>query len=111
LGVAKTLGPRVPRFIGSGLAVAETLLDGPKEIAVVGPDLADQETTALHRTALLGTTPGAVVAMDTAESNEFPLVAGRPLVGGQSAVYVCRNFTCGAPMTDPERLRAVLDSH
>ncbi|EST32068.1 N-acylglucosamine 2-epimerase [Streptomyces roseochromogenus subsp. oscitans DS 12.976] len=110
LGVVKALGPRVPRFIGWGLAVAEALLDGPKEIAVVGPDPADEKTTALHRTALLGTAPGAVVAMGTAESDEFPLVAGRPLVGGQPAVYVCRNFTCDAPTTDPERLRTQLNS-
>ncbi|MGW1049973.1 thioredoxin domain-containing protein [Streptomyces sp. NPDC002521] len=111
LGVVKTLGPRVPRFIGWGLAVAEALLDGPKEIAVVGSDPADERTTALHRTALLGTAPGAVVAMGVAESDEFPLVAGRPLVGGQPAVYVCRHFVCDAPTTDPERLRTLLNSH
>ncbi|MER6382689.1 thioredoxin domain-containing protein [Streptomyces sp. NPDC001250] len=111
LGVVKTLGPRVPRFIGWGLAVAEALLDGPKEIAVVGSDPADERTTALHRTALLGTAPGAVVAMGVAESDEFPLVAGRPLVGSQPAVYVCRHFVCDAPTTDPERLRALLNSH
>ncbi len=29
LGVVKALGPRVPRFIGWGLAAAEALLDGP----------------------------------------------------------------------------------
>ncbi|NDZ69924.1 thioredoxin domain-containing protein, partial [Streptomyces sp. SID10362] len=37
LGVVKALGPRVPRFIGWGLAAAEALLDGPREVAVVGP--------------------------------------------------------------------------
>ncbi|MGQ5635400.1 MULTISPECIES: thioredoxin domain-containing protein [unclassified Streptomyces] len=111
LGVVRTLGPRVPRFIGWGLAVAEALLDGPREIAVVGPGLADERTAALHRTALLGTAPGAVVAAGTAESDEFPLLAGRPLVSGEPAAYVCRNFTCDAPTTDPERLRAALNAH
>ncbi|MGW1805072.1 thioredoxin domain-containing protein [Streptomyces sp. NPDC002078] len=111
LGVVKTLGPRVPRFIGWGLAVAEALLDGPKEIAVVGPgpDFADERTTALHRTALLGTAPGAVVAVGTADSDEFPLLADRPLHQGEPTAYVCRNFTCDAPTTDPERLRASLN--
>ncbi|MEV6289070.1 thioredoxin domain-containing protein [Streptomyces sp. NPDC051896] len=110
LGVVKTLGPRVPRFIGWGLAVAEALLDGPKEVAVVGPgpDLADEKTAALHRTALLGTAPGAVVAVGTADSDEFPLLADRPLQQGEPTAYVCRNFTCDAPTTDPERLRASL---
>ena len=110
LGVVKALGPRVPRFIGWGLAVAEAVLDGPKEVAIVGPDLADPATKALHRTALLATAPGAVVAAGTPESDEFPLLADRPLVGGEPAAYVCRNFTCDAPTTDPRRLETALSS-
>ncbi|WKE69981.1 thioredoxin domain-containing protein [Streptomyces sp. WP-1] len=110
LGVVGALGPRVPRFIGWGLAVAEALLDGPREIAVVGPSLTDPATTSLHRTALLGTAPGAVVAVGTPDSEEFPLLADRPLVSGQAAAYVCRNFTCDAPTTDPDRLRSALES-
>ncbi|MFE6365639.1 thioredoxin domain-containing protein [Streptomyces sp. NPDC057806] len=108
LGVVKALGPRVPRFIGWGLAAAEARLDGPREIAVVGPSLDDPATRTLHRTALLGTAPGAVVAVGAPESDELPLLAGRPLVGGEPAAYVCRNFTCDAPTTDPERLREAL---
>ncbi|MGV9846035.1 thioredoxin domain-containing protein [Streptomyces fungicidicus] len=108
LGVVKALGPRVPRFIGWGLAVAEALLDGPREVAVVGPALDDPATAALHRTALLGTAPGAVVAVGTPESDEFPLLADRPLVQGEPAAYVCRDFTCDAPTTDPTHLRTTL---
>ncbi|GGV78412.1 thioredoxin domain-containing protein [Streptomyces massasporeus] len=108
LGVVKALGPRVPRFIGWGLAAAEAVLDGPREVAVVGPALDDAGTRALHRTALLGTAPGAVVAVGAPGSEEFPLLADRPLVGGEPAAYVCRNFTCDAPTTEPDRLRTVL---
>ncbi|MDR6975683.1 uncharacterized protein YyaL (SSP411 family) [Streptomyces sp. 3330] len=108
LGVVKTLGPRVPRFIGWGLAAAEALLDGPREVAVVAPDKADPASRALHRTALLGTAPGAVVAFGTTGSAEFPLLADRPLVGGEPTAYVCRNFTCDAPTTDADRLRTAL---
>ncbi|MGC2999896.1 thioredoxin domain-containing protein [Streptomyces sp. G35A] len=108
LGVVKALGPRVPRFVGWGLATAEAVLDGPREIAVVGPARDDPATRTLHRTALLGTAPGAVVAVGTPESDEFPLLADRPLVQGGPAAYVCRHFACDAPTTDPDRLRAVL---
>ncbi|MEU9550791.1 thioredoxin domain-containing protein [Streptomyces werraensis] len=108
LGVVKTLGPRVPRFIGWGLAVAEAVLDGPREVAVVGRGTDDPATAELHRTALLGTAPGAVVAVGTEGGDEFPLLAGRPLVDGAPAAYVCRNFTCDAPTTDPGRLRTAL---
>ncbi|MGD1219506.1 thioredoxin domain-containing protein [Streptomyces krungchingensis] len=107
LGVVKALGPRAPRFIGWGLAVAEALLDGPREVAVVGP-AGDPATRALHRTALLGTAPGAVVAAGVADSDELPLLSGRLLVDGRPAAYVCRNFTCDVPTTDPERLEAAL---
>ncbi|MFJ8107132.1 thioredoxin domain-containing protein [Streptomyces sp. NPDC096132] len=108
LGVVKALGPRVPRFIGWGLAAAEALLDGPREVAVVGPAVDDPAARALHRTALLGTAPGAVVAYGITGSDEFPLLADRPLSNGEPTAYVCRNFTCDAPTTDPERLRTAL---
>ncbi|MER6346691.1 thioredoxin domain-containing protein [Streptomyces sp. NPDC001595] len=108
LGVVGVLGPRVPRFIGWGLAVAEALLDGPREVAVVGPALDDAAARGMHRTALLGTAPGAVVAYGVAGGEEFPLLADRPLAGGEPTAYVCRNFTCDAPTTDPERLRIAL---
>ncbi|KFF99736.1 membrane protein [Streptomyces scabiei] len=107
LGVVKALGPRAPRFIGWGLATAEALLDGPREVAVVGPQ-EHPGTRELHRTALLGTAPGAVVAVGIPDSDELPLLADRPLVGGEPTAYVCRNFTCDAPTTDVDRLRTAL---
>ncbi|MFF5423334.1 MULTISPECIES: thioredoxin domain-containing protein [unclassified Streptomyces] len=103
LGVVRALGPRAPRFIGWGLATAEALLDGPREIAVVGP-AGDQSARALHRTALLAPAPGAVVAFGTPDGEEFPLLKDRPLVNGGAAAYVCRHFTCDAPATDPDEL-------
>ncbi|MFJ9827564.1 thioredoxin domain-containing protein [Streptomyces sp. NPDC101160] len=103
LGVVKALGPRAPRFIGWGLAVAEALRDGPKEIAVVGaPD--DEAFRALWRTALRSGAPGAVLAAGLPDGEEFPLLRDRPLVDGRAAAYVCRHFVCDAPATDPELL-------
>ncbi|WP_052863889.1 thioredoxin domain-containing protein [Streptomyces niger] len=109
LGIVKALSGRAPRFIGWGLAVAEALLDGPREVAVVG-SYDDEATRELHRTALLSTAPGAVVAVGAPGSEEVPLLKDRPLVSGRPAAYVCRNFACEQPTTDPgalaERLRA-----
>ncbi|MFF4454770.1 thioredoxin domain-containing protein [Streptomyces goshikiensis] len=108
LGVVHALGPRVPRFIGHGLAVAEALLDGPREVAVVG-DPADPQWAALHRTALLGTAPGAVVAAGLPRAadgsgGEFPLLAERTRVRDLPTAYVCRHFVCARPTTDPVEL-------
>ncbi|MEU0631557.1 thioredoxin domain-containing protein [Streptomyces sp. NPDC005989] len=99
LGVIKALGPRAPRFTGWGLAVAEALLDGPREVAVAGPVGGE-----LHRTALLGTAPGAVVAAGETGGAEFPLLADRPMVDGAPTAYVCRHFVCDAPTTDAGEL-------
>ncbi|RKT16164.1 hypothetical protein BX285_0490 [Streptomyces sp. 1114.5] len=106
LGVVGALAGRAPRFIGWGLAVAEALLDGPREVAVVGP-ADDPATAALRRAALLGTAPGAVIAVGEPGSGtdaEVPLLADRPLVGGAPAAYVCRHFACDAPTTDAAAL-------
>jgi uncharacterized protein YyaL (SSP411 family) len=37
-----------------------------------------------------------------------PLLAGRVLVDGAPAAYVCRKFACRLPVTSPEALRAEL---
>ncbi|MCX5154780.1 MULTISPECIES: thioredoxin domain-containing protein [unclassified Streptomyces] len=108
LGVVQALGPRVPRFIGHGLAVAEALMDGPREVAVVGhPE--DPATAALHRTALLGTAPGAVVAVGLplaadGGAAEFPLLVDRALTDDLPTAYVCRHFVCARPTTEPAEL-------
>jgi hypothetical protein len=110
------IASRYPRAGGWGLAVAEALISGPAEIAIVGPP-GDDRTGALHRTALLAAPPGAVLAVGRGDgadgdgsngADPIPLLAGRGLVSGAPAAYVCRNFTCRLPVTDPEQLRAEL---
>jgi uncharacterized protein len=113
LGVAGPIATRFARAAGAGLAVAEAALAGPAEIAVVGP-AADPRTRELHRAALLGAPPGAVLALGDGEAasgdgaSAVPLLEGRTLVDGSPAVYVCRDFTCRTPLTDPLELRDAL---
>jgi uncharacterized protein YyaL (SSP411 family) len=99
LAVAAAGGGRVPRAFGWALAVAEALADGPREVAVVGPD-DDQRRAALHGVALAGSAPGLVVSAGEPGAVDVPLLADRPLVGGRPAAYVCRSFVCQAPVTD-----------
>ncbi|HYZ55049.1 MAG TPA: thioredoxin domain-containing protein [Streptosporangiaceae bacterium] len=107
LGVLPGLAERYPRAAGWGLAVAEALLAGPSEVAIVGP-ADDQRTRELHRTALLAAPPGAVLALGDGTEAPVPLLAGRGLVDGGPAAYVCRNFTCRLPVTEPASLRDAL---
>jgi len=125
LAVLAPIASQFPRAAGAGLAVAEAMLAGPAEIAVVGP-ATDPRTAALHETALLAAPPGAVIAVGEGTEGEpaapagdatgwapapaggVPLLAGRDLVAGAPAAYVCRDFACQLPVTGPAELRAAL---
>ena len=108
LAVLPPIASQFPRAGGMGLAVAEALLSGPAEIAIVGPD-DDPRTADLLRAALHVAPPGAVFARSQGSGDAaVPLLADRPLVSGGPAGYVCRNFTCQAPVTTPAALRAAL---
>ncbi|MEU5880256.1 thioredoxin domain-containing protein [Spirillospora sp. NPDC047279] len=98
LGPVSLLAEKHARFAGWGLAVGEAFAAGPLEVAVVGaPD--DERTKALHQTALMAVSPGAVVAVGEPGGSDVPLLEGRGLVGGAPAAYVCRDFACRLPVT------------
>ena len=107
LGVLPAIAARYPRAAGAGLSVAEAWLAGPAEIAVVGYE-DDERTRLLHQAALNAAPPGTVLALGDGALETVPLLVGRRQVGGAPAAYVCRNFTCQAPVTTAQELRAVL---
>ncbi|WP_323097014.1 thioredoxin domain-containing protein [Intrasporangium sp. YIM S08009] len=95
------LAAREPRFGGWTLAVAEALLDGPVQVAVVGTG---PDASALLDIARRSPRPGAVVVAGSPEAPGVPLLAGRPLSGGRPTAYVCRGMVCDLPVTDPDAL-------
>ncbi len=97
---ASALATGSPRFAGWTLAVAEALLAGPLEIAVVGEG---DGAAALHRAALALPSPGAVVVAAPV-GTPLPLFEAKDLVDGRPAAYVCRGFVCERPVTDPAAL-------
>ncbi|QVQ51441.1 thioredoxin domain-containing protein [Spiractinospora alimapuensis] len=108
LSPATLLANRAPRFSGWGLAVAEALLAGPVQIAVVG-DPRDPATARLHQEAMGTTSPGAVVSVgDGRDDVGLGLLRGRTMVDGQPAAYVCEDFACRLPVTTVAELRAAV---
>jgi len=110
LAITSTLSAH-PRFAGWGLSMAEAWIDGPREIAIVGaPE--DPARAALHRVAFGVTAPGAVVAVGTpteepaTSDQRVGLLQDRPSLDGVSTAYVCRQFTCLAPVTSAADLAA-----
>jgi len=100
LASAAEVARQAPRFAGWSLVAAEAMLAGPAEVAVVGPR---PERDDLHRAALRLTTPGAVVIAADA-GTPLALFEGRTEVDGKPAAYVCRDFVCRMPVTDPDAL-------
>jgi uncharacterized protein len=86
--------PRVPSAFGWALCALDLYLSPPRELAIVGGT-----DTEVARGALHGFDPNAVVAFGPGE--DVPLLAGKDLVDGQPAVYVCERFACQAPLTNP----------
>jgi len=90
---------RVPLAFGHALSALDLHFSTPREVAIVGP-----VDSPVARAALEPFQPNTVVAVGPSE--EVPLLAGKELVGGKPAVYVCERFACQAPVTDPEHVSA-----
>jgi uncharacterized protein YyaL (SSP411 family) len=103
-----TVGPLIsghPRFAGYSAAVAEAVLSGPYEIAIATPNPAGDP---LVRAAYRHAPPGTVVVAGEPDRAGVPLLADRPLIGGEAAAYVCRGFVCDRPVTTVDELVARL---
>jgi hypothetical protein len=97
--LVRAAAPRVPLAFGWALSALDLHFSPPRELAILGPP--DSEVA---RAALTPFEPATVVAVGPAEG--VPLLAGKELVDGRPAVYVCENFACQAPVTDPAALTA-----
>ncbi|MEJ6606926.1 MAG: thioredoxin domain-containing protein [Candidatus Planktophila sp.] len=98
---------RAPRAIGWGLAAATALIDGPIQVAIIGP--ASEETDELWHRAWMSTAPGAVIARTAPNVNpSVGLLKNRSMISNQPTAYVCRGFICELPTTDPTELTEIL---
>ena len=100
-----------PGGTGHWLSALDFYVSPPKEIAVIGPrdDPATQALldTVFHRflpnKVVMGVEPPLSPTVGNSGS-DIPLLAGRGMVGGLPSAYVCQNYACQLPVTDPAGL-------
>jgi uncharacterized protein YyaL (SSP411 family) len=104
-GAVESLGrviPRAPRAFASMLAVADLLEAGPVEVALLGaPD--DPRREALASAVAAVYLPNRCLAhADGQQASTLPLL--RDKRAAAPLAYVCRDFACAAPCSEPRQL-------
>ena len=100
---------RQPTGFGRLLSVLDTYLAPSQEVAIVGA--ADDPGTGALLAEVRGRfLPHTVLASKGPEAESMlPLLEGRGLVDGKPAAYVCENYACKLPVTEPEALAGLLN--
>ena len=111
---------RAPGGVGHWLAALDFYISSPKEVAIIGPR-EDAATQQLLDTVFQRYLPNKVVvgaessqtAIDQEGNlsvNSLPLLEGREMIGGKPTAFVCQNYACQLPVTDPEALAEQLEA-
>ena len=87
---------------------------GSKEIVIAGDPQAD-DTKAMLQIVRSSFLPQAVVVLNPQGREEevkrrLPFTEGKSAKDNKATAYVCENYACLAPTTDPEKLQEILQS-
>lgn len=85
----------------------ESFLNHSTQIAIIG-NIDDPMVRNLLNIINEEYRPAVVVACGPAGDSAGPLLKDRTQLAGNPTAYVCRNFVCEAPVTDPSTLRRLL---
>jgi len=104
IGPFTAVAARSPLAITSLACAMDRAQTRSREIAIVGP-AADPRTLALLAVVRRQWLPDSVLAWGDSDN---ALLADRAMVDGAPAAYVCENFACQRPVTEPEQLAEAL---
>ncbi len=111
LGALPTIVPlaeRYPAGFAAWLAAIDLATAPLAEVAIVG-DAEDPAARALLEVATRGLHPHRVVAMtNDPQNSRVELLQSRFTLRGHPTAFVCRDFACRQPVTEPEALAAQL---
>ena len=97
-----------PAF-GHLLGVADMVVHGAVEVALVGR-VGSPDFEALARAVAAQYVPSLALAGGPPEGSDgIELLAGREMRNSAATAYVCRQFTCDAPVTEPAELITQLE--
>ena len=115
LRLLRTLAPNLQKYpygFARVLSVLEFCLSSPLEIVILGAPN-EPATQALRRVAYESYHPNRVLVFaEDAETapQGIPLLEQRGQINGKPTAYLCTNFTCQEPTTDPNTLRKQLQA-
>jgi uncharacterized protein YyaL (SSP411 family) len=98
---------QIPGAFGRLLSALDFYLSTPYEVAIIG-ERRSPGTKTLLETVYSSYLPNKVMAGRSANDEEatqlVPLLAERPMRGGEPTAYVCVNYACQSPTTEPTEL-------
>jgi uncharacterized protein YyaL (SSP411 family) len=98
---------RYPTGFANWLCAIDFALADVNEVAIVA-NPGDSQVDRLIAPAVEGYRPNQVIAIGDPATSVVPLLGSRFAIGGKPTAYVCRNFACRQPVTEPEALAALL---
>ena len=92
-----------------GLSVYDFLARGPTELALV-TDPGSPDLELMLDALALEYLPNRIQAIgyETDDEDRPPLLRAKNMVDGKTSLYVCRNYTCAPPLTDPNEISGTL---
>ncbi|HEX2172045.1 MAG TPA: thioredoxin domain-containing protein [Dehalococcoidia bacterium] len=111
IGLVAQAMSRYPTAFGRMLSALDFHLSSKREVAIVGdPD--DASTRALLAVTRSAFAPNQVVALrrpdDWEPAGAIMILEDRPDIEGRPTAYVCENYACQAPVTEPADLARLL---
>jgi uncharacterized protein YyaL (SSP411 family) len=114
IGAFHTTLDRMAIALPQMLAALDATVTEPVQLVVAG-DPAKSSTAELLRVIRKRYLPNKIVLLADGKEGQkwleqhIEAIGQMTPVGGKSAVYVCRDFSCELPVTDPQELASLLD--
>jgi uncharacterized protein YyaL (SSP411 family) len=110
LAQMESMMAQYPLGFGQWLQALSYTLAKPKEIAIIGERQA-ADTRAMLRVVAKNYQPFQIIALGDPNTRTpvVPLLQDRKQIDGRATSYVCVDFSCRAPVTEPEALRSLLE--